>query len=307
MRFLRRSLVGLFLLCVDGWACWPLPGRRSGARCRAAGARKTAPGPARERVFAVNVVTLEPASITPVLTSFGEVRSRRTLEVRATVRRHGDRAGRRFRGRRRGSMRATCCCGSIQPMRNRRWTWRAPILPKPRPSCARPRAALELARDDVAVGRRIRPRCAPRRWSASATCRNAASAPRRRSRPRSWPRRRPSRRFCRGVRRWRRPRRGSIRPQPALARRQIALAEAERRLAETALFAEFAGTLSDVTVVEGGLVQHNERLARLIDPDALEVSFRVSTPQYARLLDDDGELRPRRLSMSSLDVLGCSI
>lgn len=34
----------------------------------------------------------------------------------------------------------------------------------------------------------------------------------------------------------------------------------------------------------------NEQLGRLIDPDALEVAFRISTAQYARLLDENGRL-----------------
>jgi hypothetical protein len=40
------------------------------------------------------------------------------------------------------------------------------------------------------------------------------------------------------------------------------------------------------------VVAGNERLARLIDPDALEVAFRLSTEQYLRLLDADGALIP---------------
>ena len=51
--------------------------------------------------------------------------------------------------------------------------------------------------------------------------------------------------------------------------------------------------LSDVSVVQGGLVANNERLASLIDPDALEVAFRVSTPQYSRLLDNGVLRRPK--------------
>ena len=62
-----------------------------------------------------------------------------------------------------------------------------------------------------------------------------------------------------------------------LTRAGIALAEAERNLADTTLEAPFDGTLSDTAVVEGGLIAANERLADLIDPDDLEVSFRVST------------------------------
>jgi len=64
--------------------------------------------------------------------------------------------------------------------------------------------------------------------------------------------------------------------ETSLSRSRIARNEAERRLAETGLHAEFTGTLGEVSVVEGGLVQANERVARLVDPDALEVAFRVS-------------------------------
>ena len=64
---------------------------------------------------------------------------------------------------------------------------------------------------------------------------------------------------------------------------KIALDEAQRRLDETTITAPFDGALSDTSVVEGRLVSANERLAELIDPDNLEVSFRVSTAQYAGL------------------------
>ena len=96
------------------------------------------------------------------------------------------------------------------------------------------------------------------------------------------------------------------RASTALDRQKIVLAEAERRLADTEVHAQFAGVLSDVTVVEGGLVSPNERLARVIDPDSLEVSFRLSTSQYARLLGDDGRLRDLPVSIS-LDVMGADI
>lgn len=76
-----------------------------------------------------------------------------------------------------------------------------------------------------------------------------------------------------------------------VARREITLTEAERALARTRITAEFQGTLADVSAVKGGLVAPNERLARLIDPTALEVSFRLSTSQYARLLGADGDLQ----------------
>ena len=92
----------------------------------------------------------------------------------------------------------------------------------------------------------------------------------------------------------------------ALARREIALADAERRLDETDLHAEFSGQLSNVSVVKGGLVQNNEQLADLIDPTALEVSFRISTAEYARLLDDQNVLMSAKVDVV-LDVLGADL
>ena len=91
--------------------------------------------------------------------------------------------------------------------------------------------------------------------------------------------------------------------ESVLSRRMIGVSEAERRLADTRLIAEFSGSLSDVGVVEGGLVTPNERVARLIDLDALEVSFRVSNAQYSRLIDDSGMLIPTDVDLS-LDLDG---
>jgi hypothetical protein len=48
--------------------------------------------------------------------------------------------------------------------------------------------------------------------------------------------------------------------------------------------------LSDTAAVAGGHVTTNQQLARVIDPDALEVAFRLSTAQYLRLLDPQGAL-----------------
>ncbi|MEK6215653.1 MAG: HlyD family efflux transporter periplasmic adaptor subunit, partial [Boseongicola sp.] len=92
----------------------------------------------------------------------------------------------------------------------------------------------------------------------------------------------------------------------ARERRQITLAEAERRLQDTEIKAEFSGVLSDVSAVVGGLVAANERLAELIDPAALEVSFRVSTRQYSRLLSENGRLVGSEVT-ASIDILGVDL
>ncbi|WP_342665316.1 HlyD family secretion protein [Roseicyclus elongatus] len=70
--------------------------------------------------------------------------------------------------------------------------------------------------------------------------------------------------------------------------------------------AEFSGVLSDVTVVAGRLVNRNEQLASLIDPDALEVAFRISTAQYANLIGDSGTL-PDVPVRVILDVFGLDL
>ena len=72
---------------------------------------------------------------------------------------------------------------------------------------------------------------------------------------------------------------------------EISLAEAERNLRDTVVRAAFSGLLANVTVLQGGTVTNNEKIGQLVDPLALEVAFRVSTSQHRRLLDDGGKLR----------------
>ncbi|MDO5527838.1 MAG: HlyD family efflux transporter periplasmic adaptor subunit [Paracoccus sp. (in: a-proteobacteria)] len=69
----------------------------------------------------------------------------------------------------------------------------------------------------------------------------------------------------------------------ALQRAEIALREAERALADTEIRAGFAGRVTEVAAVEGGLVSANEQLAQIIDPASLEVMLPLSLDQYSRL------------------------
>jgi multidrug efflux pump subunit AcrA (membrane-fusion protein) len=89
-------------------------------------------------------------------------------------------------------------------------------------------------------------------------------------------------------------------------RTRIDLAEAERTLDDTALRAPFDGVLSGVTIGLGSRVSSGEVLAELVDPNALEVGFRLSTAQYAELVAATGSLvgLPVR---TELDVAGLSI
>ncbi len=92
----------------------------------------------------------------------------------------------------------------------------------------------------------------------------------------------------------------------SLARTVIARDEAARDLANTEEVAPFAGLLADVTALQGRLVSVNEKLGTLIDPGALEVAFRVSRAEYARLSDAEGEVLPLAVT-ASLDVEGVEL
>ncbi len=287
MRFIKRSLVGLFLVAVTGgllvWAGATIRAAVEARMAREGGAR-----PAEERVFAADVLTVEPATIAPVLTAFGEVRSRRTLEVRAAA------TGRVLELSPGFEDGGTVAAGELL------------VALDPREA----EAALAVARADLAeaeagVADAARERVLAAEDLASAEAQLALQA-------RALDRARQI--ATRGIgsdaavetaelaqaqaaqavvsRRQALAQAEALTGQSAIAleRAAIALAEAERTLAETRIGAAFAGTLSDIAAVEGGLVSANERLARLIDPQALEVSFRLSTAQYARLVGPDGRL-----------------
>ena len=83
----------------------------------------------------------------------------------------------------------------------------------------------------------------------------------------------------------------------AVDRRKIALDEARRTLAEATVVAPFAGVMSGVSAVRGGLVSMNEKLGELIDPTAMEVAFRVTNTQFARLLNNEGKLRKAEVTL----------
>ena len=303
MRFLRRSLVGLFLLSLTV-GIFAYAGQMVYDALQVRWAKEDRPRPARERVFAVNVLTYQPGSVTPVMTSFGEVRSRRTLEIRASAGgtvvelADGFEDGGRVKA---GDLLLRVDPSDAQSALDVAKTDLAEAEAELREATA----ALGLAREDVVSAQEqaaLRLQALQRQRNLSergvgteAAVETAALAEasakqavlsRRQSLAQAEARVDMS--------------------KTALSRRQIALAEAKRRLAETEMFAGFSGTLSDVTVVQGGLVQNNERLAQLVDPDMLEVAFRVSTTEYARLLDDDGQLLRAEVDVS-LDVLGLDL
>lgn len=77
----------------------------------------------------------------------------------------------------------------------------------------------------------------------------------------------------------------------ALERQKNALVDATRAVDEATVSAPFDGVISEPKAVAGRLVTANEVLGTLIDPAQIEVAFRVTNAQFARLLNAQGALR----------------
>lgn len=300
MRFLRRSLVGLFLASLAvGLLAYAGESIRDALQTRWAEESRTRP--ARERVFSANVITYEPGTVMPVMTVFGEVRSRRTLELRVKS--------------------AGTVVELADSFEEGGRVQSGELLLRVDPSDAQ--AALDVAMADLSEAEaELREAKSGRALSAEdmlATREQLALREQALDRQRSL--------LERGVgtesavetaalaetaaKQTVLARRQALAQAEArldqastsLIRRRIATKDAERRITETKLYAEFSGTLGEVTAVKGGLVQINERVARLVDPEALEVAFRVSITEYARLLGESGALIPAEVEVT-LDVLG---
>ncbi|MGH1331834.1 MAG: efflux RND transporter periplasmic adaptor subunit [Paracoccaceae bacterium] len=303
MRFLRRSLMGLFLTSLTvallGWAAYSM---QSALRARMA--EEARPGVARERAFAVNVLPIVASTQVPVLESFGEVRSMRTLELRASSSGTIVELAADFEEG-----------GAVEE---------GALLVRIDPTDAQ--AALDLARADLAEAEanvqdtaRTQEIAADDLTSAQAQAALRDSALARQRNLKS-----------RGVatdatvetaelaaatagqsvlskrQALANAQAASDQAQTALLRRRIALQNAQRALKETEIEARFSGSLADIKAVEGGIVTANEHLASLIDPNALEVSFRVSTQAYARLLDAQGALLLGPVTVA-MDIAGVDL
>ncbi len=303
MRFLRRSLTGVFLLAVTvaliAWA-----GNMVRGAVAARMNEEPRSFPQRERVLAVNVLTLEPQTISPQLTVFGELRSQRTLDLRsATGGTVIDVSDDLVEG---GSVAEGQLLLRIDPVEaqaaldrvradlqdaqaelrdaERALTLAADELAAARAQATLREQALTRARDLETRG--VGTTAAVEAAELAASSAQAAVLTRRQSEASAQAR--------------------IDQATTRLARADIGVAEAERNLSETEIYASFDGTLADVTISPGGRVTANERFAQLVDPTLLEVSFRVSTSQYARLLDEAGALMKAPVTVT-LDAAGVSL
>jgi multidrug efflux pump subunit AcrA (membrane-fusion protein) len=303
MRFLRQSLTGLFLLSLT-LALLIMAGQTIRGAVQDRMARDARMPEAQERLFSVNVVTAAPDRVTPVLTAFGQVESRRTLDIRAAV--GGtvlELAPDFVEG---GSVTEGQVLLRLDPADAQAAVARAGSDLRDAEAEARDAAvALALARDELVAAEEqlaLRDRAAARQRDIAArgvgsdaaveTAELAASAARAAILTRRQAIAQAEARLAQSA--------------TGLDRAGIALAEAERRLDDTVIRAQFSGVLSGVTLVEGRRVAANEQLGLLIDPDRLDVAFRVSTAQYARLLDGAGRLADLPVRVR-LDVFGLDL
>jgi membrane fusion protein (multidrug efflux system) len=303
MRFLRQSMIGLFLASLTlGLLVWATAMISGAVQTRLADTQ--AAPPVRERVFTVNVMQAVVGTQFPVLTSFGEVASGRILEVRAA---QGGRVVALAEGFgdggdvRAGDVLVRLDPADAQSAVQSGQTDLADAQAEGRDAAR----GLGLARDELAAAQDqsdLRGRAAQRQadlaqrgvgtQAATETAELATSAAQQAVLARRQAVAQAQARVDQAATRE--------------ARARIALEEARRRLDDTVLRAPFDGRLSETNVVEGGLVTANERLAELIDPDDLEVSFRLSTAQYTRLLSPDGSILKAQVR-ARLDVAGVDL
>lgn len=303
MRFLRRSLVGIFLISLTvGLFAWA--GNIFYGALQVRWNEEAGGPPARERVFAANVMTVEAQTIAPTLTSFGEIRSRRTLDLRATasgaiveLAENFEEGGTVTAGQLLARINPADAQAALERAKTDLHTAEAELrdaeggidLVNDELASSEAQASLRelaLARQQNLLDRGVGTEAALEVAKLAASSANQVVLSQRKSVANATAR--------------------LDQATTSLARAKIDVAEATRAVAETEIYADFTGTLADVNVVQGGLVANNEKLAEIVDAGALEVAFRVSTPQYVRLLNPEGQLMLSDIQVS-LDILGVDL
>ena len=303
MRFLRKSLTGLFLvgatLAIFAFAFAMV---RSAIENKDDSQRRG--GGQRERTFAVNVVPFEAGQQIPILKVFGEIQSQRSLDLRAAVGgavidlhpnfqnggkvQEGDILLRIDPSNAETGL-ALVQADMADAQSDMRAASRALQLATDEVSAAKQQSALRLKalkRQNGLVERGVGTEASLETAEFAASSARQAILSKRQSLQATDAR--------------------LDQTKARVIRIKISLAEAERKLRDTVLRATFSGSLANVTAVKGGKLTNNERIGQLVDPLALEVAFRVSTSQHQRLLDENGILLNSKI-IATLDVLGAEM
>ncbi len=279
MRFFSRSMMGVFLAAVTFALLLAAVQVVVGAAGSRAGGRPDAP--VQERVFAANVIGVETARLVPVMTAYGEVRARRTLQLRSAG---GGVVVDVAPGFEEG---AAVAEGQLlirldpADATSARDLAQAGVT-EAMAEAAQAEADLAFAKDDLAAAERqfqLREQAQARQLDlrarglgSDAVTEEAALAlssaeqgvlSRRQAMLQADAR--------------------VAQAASSLQRAQIALSDAERALRDTIIYAPFDGRLTAVGVTLGGLVSPNEVLGEITDPTDLEVMIRLSATQFANL------------------------
>ena len=304
MRFFGRAMGGLFLAAVTA-ALLALAVGVVAAALRERMAAGGPPAPAQERVVSANVLRVEAGRITPVLTAYGEVRSVRTLELRAPQGGRVVELSPRFADG--GAVTASEVLLRLDPAEaTATRDLAAAALAEAEAAEREAGRSLLLARDDLTQAEAqlsLRAQAVQRQRDIAARGAGSAAAVETAELAQAQ-----AQQALLSSRAALAQAEAAV-DQTAIAvtRARISLAEAERVLSETVIRAEFDGRLDGVLpVVTGGQIAANEVLGRIIDPAALEVAFRLSTAQYARLIDAQGAPIPAPVTVR-LDVAGASL
>ncbi len=277
MRFMIRGLFGLFLAALTAALILAAVTVVTSALKKDDTGSGHGNG-ARERSFTVNVATVTPIKATPIIETFGEVISGRTLELRAASGGALVQMAQSFREG--GVVRKGELLFQTDPATasaNAQLSQAA--LEEAKAEISEAEEAFGLAGDELKAAEHqyaLRQQVLTRQTSlrergigtetALETAALAASAAQQASLVKRQALANAKARINRA--------------KIALSRSHINDDEATRVLAQTSVIAKFDGVLSDVTGDLGALVNSGERLARLIDPNALEVSFRISNIEF---------------------------
>lgn len=303
MQFLTRALSGfviagitLALLAAGAW-------RLQTALSESSGKRKP---PARERSYAVEVETFKSISITPTITAYGAVEAWRTLEIRAAV--SGPIVELKPNFRDGATVEKGELLFRVDPQDAQRRVADAEVallladaeLAEAKAVLGLVEAEVKTAKEQLAIKKNDLNRkqalldnghvtqVAIDEAAHAASVANQALATKKQS----------------GL-----SARMRIKAaEHGVARSKIALADTRRALSDTSYRAPFAGRLTEVEATLGRRVSQNEKLGVVIDPEALEVSFRVRDAEFGRLLakDASGKLSPLPLK-ATLDLGGRKI
>ena len=294
MRFLTRSLTGLLLLVVT-LALLGLAAMIVGNAIRESLAPGGPPRPVEERVVAANLMTLAPAEIAPRIIAYGKVEARRTLDLR--LRQSGTVVWVAEDFRDGGMVAEGARLLELDPVPARDALELARAdLAEAESAAAAALASVDLALEDLAAAEaqtELRRQALERQVDIDAqgagspqaveTAELAVSASEQAVLSRKQALAQARERVDQTA--------------VAVTRARVALAEAERTLADTVLIAGIGGRIEGASVVPGAVVTANDVLGRVIDPTSLEIALRLSTAQYARLLDAAGTLRPSPVSV----------